>query len=141
MTRSALRLRAAALLALAGTGAGAILPAQPARLPASTLGPPAQRFAAHPYKSALGAVANYQSCGVHVRAAAYAEISSALRSIEAEAAAKGLGAELARLRQEYYDLLAVSTMAACGGGPVRALADARRAIAAFRAWVAGQPGR
>jgi hypothetical protein len=126
--------------ALAASLAGA-LHAQPARLPASVLGPPAQRFASHPYKSALGAVANYRSCGIHVRAAAYAELSSALRSIETEAVAKGLGAELARLRQEYYELLSVSTMAACGGGPVRALADARRALAAFRAWVAGQPDR
>ena len=114
-------------------------PTQPARLPASVLDPPAQRFAPHPYKSALGAVANYQSCGVHARAAAYREITAALRAIEAAAEAKGLAPTLERLRREYYELRAVSTMTACGGGARRALAGARRALAAFRTWVAEQP--
>jgi hypothetical protein len=141
MTLSAFGRRVAPLLALAALGAGAALPARPPRPPARVLGPPAQRYAAHPYKSALGAVTNYQSCGSRAQAAAFVEISTALRAIEAAAQAKGLGAELARLRQEYHALLAVSTMTACAGGPVRALADARRALAAFRTWLAGQPER
>lgn len=128
---------AAALCGFAAGTAGA----QPARLPASVLGPPAQRFAAHPYKSALGAVANYQSCGVHARRAAVREITAALLAIEAAAVARGLGPELERLRREYYELLAVSTMTACALGPRRALAGARGALADFRAWVAEQPGR
>ena len=130
---------ALAALALAA-GMGAALTAQPARLPASVLAPPAERFAPHPYKSALGAVAGYRSCGVHARAAAYRQLTQALRAIEAAAEAKGLGPTLERLRRDYYEMLAVSSMAACVGGPRRALAGARRALAAFRTWVAEQPG-
>jgi len=59
---------------------------------------------------------------------------------EADATLKGLGATLERLRQDYYALRAVSSTTACAGGPRRALAYARRAVAAFRAWVAEQPG-
>jgi hypothetical protein len=128
---------APAVLAAAAVPASA----QPARVPASVLGPPAERFAAHPYKSALGAVANYQSCGALARAAAAREVATMLRALEAEAVAKGLGPILDRLRQEYQELLAVSTMTACGGGPRRALAGARAALADFRAWVEAQPGR
>jgi hypothetical protein len=69
------------------------------------------------------------------------EINAELRSIEAAAEAKGLGPTLERLRREYQALLAVSTMMACFRGPRTALADARRALQAFRAWVAGQPDR
>ena len=128
-----------AALALVASMATA-LAAQPARLPASVLDPPAERFAPHPYKSALGNVANYQSCGIRSSAAAYRELTRTLRAVEAAAEAKGLGPVLERLRREYYELRAVSTMAACAGGPRRALAGARRAVAAFRAWVAEQPG-
>jgi hypothetical protein len=101
--------------------------------------PASERFAGHPYKSALGAVANYRSCGVHVRAGRFNALAAALRSTESLAGAKGLGAVLERLRRDYHDLLAVSTMAACGGGPAAALARARRSVAAFRTWVASQP--
>jgi hypothetical protein len=38
-------------------------------------------------------------------------------------------------------LLAVSTMVACAHGPAAALAGARLALKAFRAWVAEQPAR
>jgi hypothetical protein len=122
------------------------LPAQRARLPASVLGPPAGDrptgpMAGHPYKTALGAVWNYQSCGANARRAALSEITTALLSIEAAAEAKGLGPTLERLRQEYQQLLAVSTMMACARGPRVALASARGALRDFRAWVAAQPGR
>ena len=128
----------ASLALIAGMGAPAA--AQRARLPASVLAPPAERFAPHPYTSALGAVANYQSCGIHARAAAWRALERALRAGEADATLKGLGPTLERLRQDYYALRAVSSMTACGGGPRRALAFARRAVAAFRTWVAEQPG-
>src|SRR4051812_22978784 len=87
--------------------------AQPARVPASTLGPPVSPLAPHPYKSALGAVGNYQSCGVNARRTPAAELDGELRSIEAAAEAKGLGPLLERLRREYQQLLAVSDMMAC----------------------------
>src|SRR3954453_3763041 len=115
-----------------GTGRSA---AQPARVPASQIGPPAGPLADHPYKSALGAAANYQSCGVNARRTSYLAIDAELHAIEAEAEAKGLGPTLARLRREYEALLAVSTMMACARGPAAALAGARRALEAFRAWV------
>jgi hypothetical protein len=111
--------------------------AQPARVPASQLDPPAA-LADHLYKSALGAVDNYLSCGANARTS---QINAELRSIEAAAGAKGLGPMLERLRREYQALLAVSTMMACAGGPAAALAGARRALQAFRAWVAEQPDR
>lgn len=127
-------------LAFFGAAAAQPLAAQPGgSAPAGESRPAAERFASHPYKSALGALANYRSCGIRVRAARYNALATALRSIESLAAAKGLGATLARLRQDYYDLLAVSTMAACGGGPAAALARARRAVAEFRTWVAREP--
>jgi hypothetical protein len=123
------------------TFAASMSGAQPARLPASVLGPPAEALAPHPYKSALGAVWNYQSCGVHARRAAIIEITNRLRSIEAAAEAKGLGPTLERLRQEYDALLAVSTMMACARSPRAALAGAREALTAFGAWVDDQPAR
>jgi hypothetical protein len=125
-------------LAIFGAGLAQPLAAQPGAAPAGGIRPPSERFASHPYKSALGALANYRSCGVRVRAARYNALATALRSTESLAEAKGLGPTLARLRQDYYDLQAVSTMAACGGGPAAALAGARRAIADFRTWVASQ---
>lgn len=145
MPRSPLRTPlavAAFVFAVATTQA---LPAQPARVPASEVGPPAGDrpagpMAGHPYKDALGAVWNYGSCGANARRAAYVEINNALRSIEAAAEAKGLDPTLERLRREYQQLLAVSTIMPCPRGPRAALADARRALAAFRAWVAAQPG-
>jgi hypothetical protein len=98
-----------------------------------------ERFAPHPYKSALGAVANYRSCGVRARAGPAAALDAALRAGEAAARAKGLGPMLERLRQDYHALLAVSTMMACARGPAAALAGARRAVADFQRWVAAQP--
>ena len=128
---------APALLLLAG---GAI-EAQPARLPAEALRPPAPRFTAHPYTSALSAEANYESCGAYARGAAVRALRASLRAGEAEAEAKGLGPTLTQLRRDYEAILAVSTMNACNGGPARALRDARHELGAFRAWVAAQPGR
>ena len=138
MARFAVTTPIAIAACLFGAGTSA---AQPARVPASLLGPPAGPLAPHPYKSALGAVANYQSCGADAQRTFSVEINAELRSIESAAAAKGLGRVLPQLRREYQALLAVSTMTACGGGPRAALADARRALQAFRAWVAAQPGR
>ena len=129
---------AAAVLTIAATA----LPGQPARVPASVLERPApDPLAGQPYKDALSSVWNYGSCGVHARRAANAEINDALRSIEAEAEAKGLGPTLERLRRELDALLAVSTMMPCARGAPAALAEARRALAAFRAWVAEQPAQ
>jgi hypothetical protein len=126
----------AACLLAAGTTTA--LPAQSARTPAGQLGRPTGVLAGHPYKSALGAVWNYQSCGVNARRAAAIEITTRLRWIEAAAEAKGLGPTLERLRREYQQLLSVSTMMACARGPRIALAGARSALDAFEAWVADQ---
>jgi hypothetical protein len=115
------------------------LPAQPVAPSAGEAATPAPRFAPHPYKSALAAVANYRGCGVRARAAPYQALTGEMRDIEAAAAAKGLGPTLERLRREHYELLSISTIMACVRGPIPALAEARRAVAAFRAWVAGQP--
>lgn len=141
MARSPLRLLFAIAVCVFGAGMTTDLLAQPARVPASQIGPPAGWLAGHPYKSALGAVWNYESCGANARRAAYIEITTRLRSIEAAAEAKGLGPTLERLRQEYHALLAVSTTMACAGGPRAALACARGALLRFRAWVEDQPGR
>jgi hypothetical protein len=134
--RSYVIVMAAALTASAGPAS-----AQLARVPASRLGPPAERFVMHPYESALSAVANYQSCGALARSRAAREVTIALREIEAAALAKGLGPTLERLRRDYHATMAVATTTACAGGPVRALAEARSALRAFRAWVAAQPAR
>jgi len=97
------------------------------------------RFARHPYTSALGAVWNYRSCGVHARAAPYRALEAAVAAAEAAARARGLGPLLERLRADYNALLAVSTMMPCVHGAAASLRDARRAVAAFQAWVAAQP--
>jgi hypothetical protein len=128
----------AIIACLFGAGTSA---AQPALVPASRIGPSPGPLADHPYKSALGAVGNYQSCGTNPHRTSYLAIEAELRSIEAAAEAKGLGPTLARLRQEYQQLLAVSSMMACARGPAAALAGARQALRAFRAWVAEQPDR
>src|SRR4051812_23983553 len=117
MVRSPLRLLPAFAACLFAAGLTAALPAQPARAPAGSIAPPAGPLSPHPYKSALGAVWNYHSCGVNARYGAYVEITARLRSIEAAAEAKGLGPALVRLREEYQALLAVSTMMACVHGP------------------------
>lgn len=126
------RFRFAIIVALFALGADKAAAAQAA---------PAQpaRFAAHPYTSALGAVWNYRSCGVHASAARYRALEAAVEAAEAAARAKGLGPELDRVRADYNAILAVSTMMACAHGPVGALRDARRAVAAFQAWVAARP--
>jgi hypothetical protein len=123
-------------LALSAVSTGAAQ-AQPA--PASPARPANQRFAPHPYKTALGALANYQSCGVHVRAAAFAALNGAFREAETAARAKGLGPHLDELYHDWQALLAVSTMMACARGPAGALAGARTAVRAFQAWAAAQP--
>jgi hypothetical protein len=141
MVRSLPRIPIATAASICAAIMAPALCAQPARVPSSEVGPPAARFAAHPYTSALAAVGNYQSCGVNARRAAVDEVTRALQSIEAAAEAKGLGATLERLREEHDRLLAVSTMIACASGPRAALANARRALVAFRTWVDDQPAR
>src|SRR3954466_13477094 len=116
MAPSPLRLSLPIAACVLAAGMAADLAAQPARLPVGALERPAGPFAAHPYKSALGAVSNYQSCGAQARRAASVELDTALRSIEAAAEAKGLGPTLERLRREYQQLLSVSTMMACARG-------------------------
>jgi hypothetical protein len=122
---------------LAVFSAGPVLAAQPGGAPA---GPPAGVWTSHPYKSAISAVANYGSCGIRADAALYNGLNAELRSLEAAAVAKGLGPTLERLRREYEALMAVADVMACAGGPVRALAEARGAVATFRAWVEARPG-
>lgn len=129
VSRFAMRFAILPLLAVAVTPAVA---AQPA--PA----PPAQ-FAGHPYTNALGAVWSYRSCGVRANAARYRALEATVQAGEVAARAKGLGPELDRVRAQYNAILAVSTMMACPRGPVMALREARRAVAAFRAWVAAHP--
>jgi hypothetical protein len=118
----------------AGTGFAQARPA-----PADQAGPVHVRFASHPYTSALDALANYQSCGVHARAAVFAELDRMFRESETAARAKGLGPMLDELRRDYQAMLAVSTRMACAGGPDAALAGARASVRAFQAWVAAQP--
>ncbi len=136
-----LRMLLPAALALAVVGGSQELVAQAGGAPPGSAGAFPARFAPHPYTSALGAVWNYQSCGVRARAAEVAALNAALQAGEAAARAKGLGPELERVRRDYQALLAVSTMMACTRGPATALASARRAVADFRRWVTAQPGR
>jgi hypothetical protein len=123
-------------LALFAAGTGF---AQAQLAPANQAGPVHVRFASHPYTSALDALANYQSCGVHARAAVFAELDRMFRESETAARAKGLGPLLDELRRDWQALLAVSTRMACAGGPAPALAGARNAVRAFHTWVAAQP--
>jgi ketosteroid isomerase-like protein len=118
---------ALALLLLAG-GAGPASAVQPGGAPDELS-----------YRSALGGLWNYRSCGAGARAADCYALEAELRSIEALARSKGLGPTLERVREEYQRLLAVSSTMACVRGPVSSLADARRAMAAFRAWVVQAP--
>jgi hypothetical protein len=125
--------RIAIALTLIAGGMSQALAAQPRRAPAPP--PQAAPLDESSYRSALAGFANYQSCGVN--AAEYAALTAQLHAIEAAARAKGLGPTIDRVRQDYLNLLAVSTMTACGGGRIAALAGARRGMAAFQAWVAG----
>ena len=127
-------LRSRLSIALALFAAG-IAPAQ-AQPAAANEASPAQ---AHPYISALGSLANYQSCGVHARASVLAGLRRMFRASEAAARAKGLGPTLDRLRRGYEAMMAVTDVMACGGGPAAALAGARNAVRGFQAWVAAQP--
>jgi hypothetical protein len=88
-----------------------------------------------PYPYALGAVANYQSCGVNARPGAVRSLNAGLRAGEAAARAKGFGPMLDQLRAEYQAMLAVSTTMACALGPSGALKHAREAVSNFRRWV------
>jgi hypothetical protein len=127
-----LRTRIALALVLLAAGGASSLAAQP-----RGAAPP--RLDEYSYRSALGGFWNYQSCGANARAAAWRALAAELQSIESRARAKGLGPTLERVREEYNRILAVSTIMACAGGPVAALADARRAMAAFRTWVEAAP--
>jgi len=123
------------MLALLPAGAG--LAARPGGPAGSSR--PAERSNEYSYRAALGALWNYRSCGVRARTATYRALAAELASIESLAWSKGLGPTLERVREEYNRLLAVATMRRCGGGPVAALARARRAMAAFRTWVEEAP--
>ena len=129
-------LRSCLSIALAILAAGPAL-AQPA--PAEPPAPGRVRFAHHPYTSALGALANYQSCGFRARAAELARLNASFQASEAAARAKGLGPLLDELRRDWQALLAVSSRMACARGPAAALADARASVRAFQAWVEAQP--
>jgi hypothetical protein len=129
-----LRTRLRIVLVHFAAGMSLALAAPPGRAASASQ---AGRSTEHSYQAALGALWNYQSCGVRARPAAYEALSARLRSLEAIARAKGLGPTLERVRREYNNILAVSTRTACSGGPVAALTRARRAMAAFQSWVDG----
>jgi ketosteroid isomerase-like protein len=131
------RLRTPIALALALLAAGAPLAAQPRAAPAAPR--PAGLPDEYSYRGALGGLWNYRSCGVHARAADYQALAAELRSIESLARSKGLGPTLERVRDEYNRQLAISLLMPCGGGPVAALAGARRAMAVFRTWAEQAP--
>ena len=97
------------------------------------------RLTNHPYTSALSGFANYLSCGARARAREARALERALHETEAAARAKGLGPEMERVKRDYLALLAVSSRMACARGPAAALAGARAAMRAFRAWVAAAP--
>lgn len=126
------RARALLPILLIAGAAGQALAVQPG-------GAPVERFAPHPYTTALGAVWNYQACGHRARAGRVAALNAALQAAEAAARAKGLGPVLDRQREQYNAILAVSTIMPCAQGPVAALARARGAVATFQRWVAAQP--
>ena len=128
MPRRRLRMPVALAFLLLAGAAGPASALQPARAPDETS-----------YRGALAGVWNYRSCGAGARAADYRALEGELQSIEALARSKGLGPTLERVREEYQRMLAVSSTMACAGGPASSLADARRAMAAFRAWVAQAP--
>jgi hypothetical protein len=128
MARIRLHMRIAVVLAFAAAAGQA----------AGSAATPADRA---PYRTALAALDNYQSCGVSVDSPAFRALTAALQAGEAIARGKGLGPELERERARYQAILAVSTMVACAGGPDFARADAGRAVAAFRAWAAAQPAQ
>lgn len=94
------------------------------------------------YTDALGGVWAYRQCGYRARPAALLELNGEQQRLEAEAAAKGLGPLLERVRRRYQEILAFALLRGCGGEPhpVRAaLVRARAGLAAFRAWVEAQP--
>ena len=94
-----------------------------------------------PYQTALAALDNYQSCGVAEGSPPYRALTALLQAAEAIARSNGLGPELDRERAQYLAIRAVSTSVACAGGPAFARAEARRAVAAFRAWAAARRTR
>lgn len=121
--------RFAIIAALFGAGVEPAAAGQPAA------NPPV-RAARHPFPWALGAVANYQSCGVHARADQVRALNARLRAAEARARTNGMGAQLDRLRADYEAMLAVADMAACAWGPAEALRRARSAVRDFEYWAA-----
>ena len=128
---------AGALIALAlfASGIGQAMAVRPGHAPA----PPVGHLDEYTYERALSAVWNFQSCGTRARPAAQAALAAELQSLEAMARAKGLEPVLERVRSEYQRLLSVALIMPCAGGPAAALARARQALTAFRAWVAAQP--
>lgn len=141
MILSRLQTRITISLAMLAAGMNPPATAQAADPLAGAVAAPAQRFANHPYKSAMGAVANYGSCGYRTRPADYQALAAELQSIETRARAKGLGPTLERLHREYMFLLSVSTMVMCTTGPADALRGAHRTLDTFRTWVAEQPAQ
>ncbi|MGE3150983.1 MAG: hypothetical protein AB7K04_18200 [Pseudorhodoplanes sp.] len=128
-------------LALILSAAGAALPlaAQPGAAPPEA--PRAVPVDEQSYLAAQGDLRNYQSCGTRARRATYQALAEELQSIESLARSKGLGPTLERVVAERNRILAISSMMVrpCVGGPVAALAGARRAMAAFRTWVDRAP--
>ena len=130
------RMRLLLALAFCGTGFSPPVAARPGGVPLIDAYDPN-----HPYVAALDGLGNYQGCGARARAAQVSALAREFGSIEASAMAKGLGPLIDRLRRNRDRRLSVSSMVACTRGPVAARAAARRAMAAFRAWVAGVPAR
>jgi hypothetical protein len=97
------------------------------------------RFTTHPYRSAIEALDDLQMCGTNSEMAELPILTAKLRAIEALAVSRGLGPTLEQVRQQYRDLLAISSRTACVRGSRPALAPTRQAIEAFRTWVAAQP--
>lgn len=131
------RPRITILLAIFGTGLVQPLVAQTGSGPAGQNWP----VSGHPYTSALGALANYRSCGRRARAADVDGFAGLLRRIESRAAEQGLALMLGRLRRDHDDILAVSTMAACGGGPEAAREELNQSLWILESWVTDQPDR
>ena len=129
------RPRITILLAIFGTGLLQTLAAQAGGGPAGRNSP----VSGHPYATALGALANYRSCGRRVRAADVDGFAGLLRRIESHAAEKGLAPMLGRLRRDHDHVLAVSTMAACGGGPEAARDELNQSLWILVGWVTDQP--
>lgn len=102
---------------------------------------PYVRFGAHPYRSALEALAGLEMCGTRTEVAELPILTAKFHAIEALAVSRGLGSTLEQIRRDYLALLAISSRAPCVRGSRPALGPARQAIDAFRIWVADEPAQ